>query len=212
MIVGDYLNVILIVAIVSGVISFYFLITLLSKIKKLKLLGSLKKLVGLALFSSVTLTASLLLITTQGYQTLTHEEVIATVSVIPKSEQNFIAVVEYAAGGINKFELLGDEIMIDAKILKWESWANIFGLQTAYKLSRIRGRYNDINDEKYKPATIFELGNDLSYDISNWRDDYQALSYLLDVEHGSVSYQSVQQNQVFQLVVTNSGLLLRPLN
>jgi len=212
MIISEYLNMVLIVAIIAGVISIYYLITLFSKIKQFKLLSSFKKLIGLVVFSSVFLTASLLIITTQGYQALTQEEVIATVSVIPKSEQQFTAVVEYSSGGINKFELMGDEIMLDANIIKWQSWANILGLKTAFKLSRIRGRYNSIEDEKNKPATIFELSRDPYYDISTWRHQYQVLSYMLDVEHGSVSYQSVQKNQVFQLVVTNSGLLLRPIN
>jgi hypothetical protein len=211
MIVNDYLNYILVIAVTTSFFSIYYLITLFSKIKQLKFLASLKKLIGLSLFSSICLTASLVIIATQGYQALTQEEVIATISVVPQNHQHFIAVVEYSSGGISKFELMGDEIMVDANILKWNSWANVLGLKTAFKLSRIRGRYKDINDEKTKPATIFELGDDAYFDISDWRSEYQYLSYLLDVEHGSVSYQSIQKNQMFQLVITNSGLLLRPI-
>ncbi len=100
--------------------------------------------------------------------------------------------------------------MFEAKVLKWKPWANVLGLETAYRMDRVRGRFKDIDDEQNQQSTIFALGEHSDLDLSKWRKEYQQLSYLLDVEHGSASYVSVEEIQYFDLMMTTNGLLLRP--
>ena len=43
--------------------------------------------------------------------------------------------------------MAGDQIYVDAHILKWTPAANLIGLHTAYELDRVAGRYDNIEQE-----------------------------------------------------------------
>ncbi len=208
---SDYLNYILITAIIAGCLSIYFFFTLVASLKKMRMIVSIRKIIGLLIFSFVTASMSFLLIGIQGYQALTYEHSIASVSITPKGGQYFVAVVKLVNMPEQFFHLAGDEVMFEANVLKWKPWSNILGLKTAFRLDRIRGRYVNIEDEKNKPMTLFPLTQDQSSDIAEWRDKYQPLSFLLDVEHGSASFASADRKKSFNLMMTTNGLLLRPI-
>jgi len=207
--VTEYLNYILVASIVTGLFSIYFLISFFSKISKRKLIGSTRKLFGLFLFSIVTGFLSLIIIGTKGYQALTHEALAATITITPTQEQHFIARIVYPDGYSEIFNLVGDEVMFEANILKWKPWSNVLGLKTAYRLDRIRGRFINIEQEKNAQPTLFDVNTTGKSDIADWREDYQHLSILVDVEHGSASYVSAKQSRVYELFVTTNGLLFR---
>ena len=207
--ITDYLNYILVASAVTGIFSCYFLVTFFSKIKKKQLLKSTRKLVGLVFFSMSTGFFSLIILGTQGYQALTHEILAATVTITPTHEQQFVARIVYPDGLSETFTLSGDEVMLDANILKWKPWSNILGLKTAFRLDRIRGRYVNIQDEKAAEPSVFSVNSFENGDIAEWRKDYEYLSSLVDVEHGSASYVSAKQSQVYELYVTTNGLLFR---
>ena len=208
--ISDYLNYILITAIITGCLSTYFLFAFIAGVRKVRVITSIRKFTGLLLFSFATASMSFLLIGIQGYQALTYEDSIASVSIIPKGGQHFVAVVKFANKAEQSYHLAGDEVMFEANVLKWKPWSNILGLRTAYRLDRIRGRYVTIEDEKNKPMTLFPLTEGQPSDIAEWRDKYQPLSFLLDVEHGSASFASAASKSSFDLMMTTNGLLLRP--
>ncbi len=210
MLFEDILNIFVIVSLLCAFLSLYFLVGLARQIKRVKILASIKKLLGLSLFSAISILASLLFFGVQGYQGLTHETLVAHVIIVPIEKQRYNAIVEFKNGEQRKFELAGDEIMFEANVLKWRSWAQIFGLETVYRMDRIRGRFKSIDDERTKKATIYSLNGNASVSISDWREKYQNLSYLLDVEHGSASYTSADSVSYYDLMITSSGLLLRP--
>lgn len=208
--ISEYLNYILIVAIITGCISIYFFSAFLIGIKRVKVITSVRKFTGLLFFSFATASMSFLLIGIQGYQALTYEQSIASISIIPKDGQHFVAVVKFKDKPEESFHLAGDELMIEANVLKWKPWSNILGLKTAYRLDRIKGRYTIIEDEKNKPMTLFPLTEGQPSDIAEWREQYKPLSFLLDVEHGSASFASAERKRTFKLMMTTNGLLLRP--
>jgi len=209
--ISDYLNYILVASVVTGCFSIYFLFSFVGHLKKVKLISSVRKLISLLLFSFITASLSFLLIGIQGYQMLTEEIPVAKVSIIPKTDQYFVAVVELEGKPEQLFQLAGDEVMFEANVLKWQSWSTVLGLKTAYRLDRVRGRYYDIEDEKNKPSTLFSLVENGDSDIAAWREKYQHLSFLLDVEHGSASFASADKKMTFDLMMTTNGLLLRPI-
>jgi len=208
--ISNYLDYILVASIVAGCFSFYFLFSFVGHIKKVKLISSVRKLLSLLLFSFITASLSFLLLGIQGYQMLTDETPIGKVSIIPKSEQSFVAVIQLEGKPEQLFRLAGDEVMFEANVLKWKSWSTLLGLKTAYRMDRIRGRYYAVEDEKNKPSTLFSLVDKSNADIAKWREQYRYLSFLLDVEHGSASFASADRKKEFTLMMTTNGLLLRP--
>ena len=163
---------------------------------------------GLLLLSLGALAATIAL-GTYGYTALTREEVAATLLVQPTGAQRFAATVRYPDLREVKFELAGDEVYVDAQILKWKPIANMVGLHTAYELDRIAGRYRSIDNERSAPRTVFALSRDKPLDLFDLRRRYTFLAPLLDAEYGSASYVPVSRPAELELRVSTTGLLMR---
>ncbi|HTN50381.1 MAG TPA: hypothetical protein VMK32_13210 [Burkholderiaceae bacterium] len=153
--------------------------------------------------------AAVVAVGTAGYQALTHEEVAATIRVEPSGPQRFTAIVRLPDGRSERFDLAGDEIYVDAHILKWKSIANRFGLHTAYELDRIAGRYQALKDEQSQPRTVHALAAPKPLDLFTLRRRYVALAPLLDADYGSASFVTVTHPVDLEVRVSNTGLLIR---
>jgi hypothetical protein len=169
----------------------------------------LRTLIGLVLlFLGATL--GLISLGMQGYRALTREELAARLVVEPKGAQRFSAKVVFPDGREASFNLAGDEIYVDAHILKWKPMANLLGLHTAYELGRVGGRYRSIGQERTALRTVHSLGRDRDLDLFDLRQRYAFLAPLLDAEYGSASFVPVTQRAELELRVSTTGLLIRP--
>lgn len=169
-----------------------------------------RTLFGLLLVSLGALAATLAL-GLQGYRALTREDVAATLSVRPAGAQRFDVTVRFADGREAKFEVAGDEIYADARILKWKPFANVLGVHTAYELDRLAGRYRSLEQERSAPRTVHSLAVDKPVNLFGLRQRYAFLEPLLDAEYGSAAYVPVTRPAQLELRVGTSGLVLREL-
>lgn len=169
----------------------------------------LRMLFGLALIFLGS-TIGLVSLGMQGYRALTREDLAARMVVEPRGAQRFAARIAWPDGREAAFELAGDEIYVDAHILKWKPMANVLGLHTAYELGRVAGRYRDIGQERTAPRTVYSLGRDREVDLFELRTRHAFLAPLLDAEYGSASFVPVTRRAEFELRVSTTGLLIRP--
>lgn len=145
----------------------------------------------------------------QGYRALTREEVAARLFVRPTDRQRFAATVRFPDGREETFNVAGDEIYVDAHILKWKPLANLLGLHTAYELSRLSGRYRDIGQERSAVRTVYSLGAERSVDLFGIRQSNTFLAPLLDADYGSATFVPVTRPAELELRVSTTGLLMR---
>ena len=171
---------------------------------------TLRVLSGLLLVSLGAL-AGAVAVGMQGYRALTREEVAARIVVKPSGPQRLAATVRFPDGREASYDIAGDEIYVDARILKWKPYANFLGLHTAYELDRVAGRYRDIEQEKTAPRTVYPLGQERPVDLFSLRRRYVFLEPVLDAEYGSGTFVAVSQPVELELRVSTTGLLLRPL-
>ena len=169
----------------------------------------LRTLLGLLLLSLGALSAALAL-GIQGYRALTREEVAARLSVRPVAPQRISATVTYPDGRRQSFEIAGDDIYVDAHILKWQPVANLIGLHTAYELDRIAGRYQSIEQERSAQRTVYALREAQAVDLFGLRQRYAFLAPLYDAEYGSATFVQVKEPAELEVRVSTSGLLMRP--
>src|SRR5713226_4828416 len=169
---------------------------------------ALRTLAGLLLLSLGALVGTIA-IGIQGYRALTREDVAARLSVRPVGPQRFAATVRFPDGREATYDLAGDEIYVDAHILKWKPLANVLGLHTAYELDRVAGRYQSIEQERSALRTVHSLAQDKPLDLFRLRQRYAFLGTLLDAEYGSATFVSVTRPAELELRVSTSGLLLR---
>jgi hypothetical protein len=164
-------------------------------------------LVALLLFAG--LLAGTVYLGIQGYRALTREDLAAFLYVKPTGPQRFEATVRFPDGKEARYDLAGDEIYVDARILKWKPMANVVGLHTAYELDRISGRYRAIDDERAKPRTVHELGKSKPVDLFALRKRYDFLGEVFDAEYGSGTFVPVSAPASLELRVSTTGLLIR---
>jgi hypothetical protein len=147
----------------------------------------------------------------QGYHALTAEELAARIEVRPLGAQRFEATLRLNDGRVVTREFVGDEIYVDAHILKWKPVGNLIGLHTLWSLDRVAGRFRSIEQERTAQRTLYPLAPDRMVDLFELRRRYGALAPLYDAEHGSASFLPVTGPAELELKVTTSGLLLRAL-
>lgn len=164
---------------------------------------------GGALLLSLSALSATLAASTQGYRALTNEEVALTVTTVPTAPHAFAAHVAFPDGRDTTFTVEGDQLLVDAHILKWHYWANVLGLETQYELDRLTGRYLDIDDERRAPRSVHSLKSDKPVDLFELAQRYSFLSLLVDAEYGSATYIEVDEPARFEVRVSTTGLLIR---
>lgn len=169
----------------------------------------IRALAGTILVCIAALTATIAL-GIQGYRALTREDVAAHLSVMPIGPQRFSVTVRFPDARQASFELAGDEIYADARILKWKPFANILGVHTGYELDRLAGRYRNIEQERSAQRTVHSLAVDKPVDLFSLRRRYLFLEPFLDAEYGSATFVPVSGPAELELRVSTTGLLLRP--
>ncbi len=145
----------------------------------------------------------------QGYRALTHEQVAVFVDVAPTGPQSFEAAFQFPDGRRARFRLLGDEIYVDAHILKWKPIANLLGLHTAYELDRVAGRYANLRDERLRPRSVHSLAEPKPVDVFDLHRRFPPFSLLVDTEYGSATFIVADRPARYEVRVSTTGLLVR---
>jgi hypothetical protein len=196
-------------ALLFAFLSLTFLIVTFAAAKKRKIFAAGTSLLTALLMLSLSALNGTISIAIQGYHALTYEALAATVKITPVGVQQFTANVILPDGSRKIFSLAGDELYVDAHILKWKPWANILGLHTSYELDRMAGRYNAVSDETSKPHTVYTLSQEKPVNMFELRRRFAVLDPFLDAEYGSAAFINTNMVEEFKVMVSTSGLLIR---
>ena len=146
---------------------------------------------------------------TQGMQALTNEQSAARIKVVPTGVQRYDATVTFADGRVETYDMAGDDIYIDAHIVKWTPLANMLGLHTSYRLDRIAGRYSALEQENTARRTVYAIDTPPTIDLVALGKRLPLRDFF-DAEYGSASFVPVAEPGELELMVSTTGLLLRP--
>jgi len=202
-------NPLVVVAMLFALLGLIFLIMTIVALKKRKLFGIANNFVVALLMISLSALFGAISIAIQGYHALTREELAVSVKVEPTGAQKFTARFTLPDGSEKVFTFAGDQLYVDAHILKWKPLANIFGLHTSYELDRVAGRYAVLNDETTKVHTVYSLSKDRPLDLFDLRRRFAVLNPLLDAEYGSATFINTNSTEEFRVMVSTTGLLIR---
>ncbi|OGA25047.1 MAG: hypothetical protein A3I02_11345 [Betaproteobacteria bacterium RIFCSPLOWO2_02_FULL_67_26] len=197
---------------VCGLAGLLFLILAARRLRQWRLLaGGVHALAG-ACFLLAAAAAWMLGFSVLTYERLTHEQPAAEVMLSRLGERHYRATLTYPSGRTQSFELRGDEWQVDARVLKWRGLANIAGFDTVYRLERIGGRYRDIKSERAEPRTVHVLREPARVDAWELARRYHAYVPWVDALAGSAAFLPMADGALFEVRVSQSGLIARPLN
>ncbi|WP_339915563.1 hypothetical protein [uncultured Brevundimonas sp.] len=180
---------------------------------------------------AVAAIAALTGLNVQTYARLTHERPVATIELKQLGPQYFETTVsqpgsdETQPGRSDVYMLNGDDWRIEAQVLKWKPWANVIGLDTQYRLDRLSGRYQSIDQELNSTRSVHALsGGDrpttlpgnitLPWKISVWdmARRYRRHVDAVDTLYGSAAYMPMADGAKYEVWISQSGLVARPVN
>lgn|SRR6188768_113356 len=147
------------------------------------------------------------------YARLTYERPVAEIVFEARGPQHYRAtLMEMPEGEMQMFVLAGDEWQLDARVLKWKGWANLLGLDAQYRLERVSGRYRDIEQERHDERTVYGLSENPGVDLWQMSTQYPQWLPMVDAVYGSATYMPMADGARYQVSITQSGLIARPLN
>ena len=160
------------------------------------------------LFSAVML--FLILGNLYTYNRLTNDEPIAQLTFKQINSQEFDASLRLEdACDESIYKIYGDEWRIDAQFLKWKSWATLFGANAMYRIDRLSGRYQNINDELTNRHSAHALEISTTLNISALAKRYSGKFSIVDTVYGSSAYEKMKPDTLFTVFRTQSGILIR---
>lgn len=193
-----------------GALLVYFALRLLGR--RHWLLGFIRGLLGLGLLAGAVF-LGLFALDVFSYKTLLKEEPVATLSFKRQAPQQYQVTLVHTNGGEEEFLLKGDQWQLDARIIKWQGLVASTGVKPGYRLDRISGRYYSLADERTAERTVYELNdNEWRIDVWQWLHKHPNLVPVVDAKYGSATFVPMADNALFEVRLSNSGLLARPLN
>jgi len=203
------MSALVVLAILFAVFSLLSLVSLAVAIRRGRWLRGAGKTIQLLLLLSLAAFFGTAALGIRGYEAFTREDAIARISVHPSGEERFTVFFEYPGGDRKEFTLAGDELYVDAHVLKWKPMGNLLGLHTLYELDRVSGRYRNLEKERSKPRTIFALSEKKGINLFDLRRRYSFLRWFVDAEYGSATFVPAGKEENLVLWISTSGLLIR---
>jgi hypothetical protein len=189
-----------------------FFIAAIRRLRRRKVLGAVFTGATALVLILLSVCAALVVANLRTYQRLTLEQAAGELQLTRTADRQFNAVLSYPSGEHANFELHGDEWQVDARVLKWHALANMLGFDTAYRLDRISGRYTRIEDERAQARTVYSLNPPQRIDPWDLVHRYHSWMPWMDALYGSATFLPMADGALYEIKVSQSGLIARPLN
>ena len=203
------MNVLVLAAFGLALLALVCLVLARRALKKRRPFSTLTRALASALFAALAVIAALMAVGIRGYHALTDEQLAATVRVTPIGPHHFTAEFTFPDGRAATYDVAGDQLYVDARILKWHYWADLLGLHTLYAFDRVGGRYADLDDELHRRRTLYALGPERPLDLFMMIREYSILAPLADADYGSGTFLDVTRPATLEIRVSTTGLLVR---
>ncbi len=151
---------------------------------------------------------SMLLLNLQTYQQLTHEVVLADVSLGTASAQGTplrLIIDDH----VETYLIQSKEWRLDARFIKWKPWMSLLGKEPVVRLERLEERGPARDGRAYRNG--YELVSDPLFMDDMVSTLTQELG-LIDTVYGSSVYMPVAEQAKYRITASISGLVARPLN
>jgi len=198
--------------IVFALLGLLFLFAAVRRLRRRRVAGGvLRGATGLVLIL-LSVCAGLVALNLRTYQRLSFEQPAGELQLTRTGEREFSAVLTYPDGRHENYALRGDEWQIDARVLKWHAFANLAGFDTAYRLERISGRYSRVDDERSQARSVYDLNPPQRIDPWELVHQYHSWVPWMDALYGSATFLPMADGALYEIKVSQSGLVSRPLN
>jgi hypothetical protein len=198
--------------VVCALLGLLILVSAVRRFKQRRLMGGIMHGATGLVFLLAAACALLIAANLRTYQRLNYEQAAGELQFSRIGERQYDATLSFPNGERASFALRGDEWQIDARVLKWTGFANLLGFDAAYRLERISGRYSRVEDEQSSPHTVFAVNPPARVDLWELVHHYSSWFPWVDALYGSATFLPMADGALYEIKVSQSGLIARPLN
>ena len=150
----------------------------------------------------------------RAYRAFTLEEPVAKIIIEHPDggEVSSITIIQDDQKGENRtrrFDVAGDQWVLEGDILKWRNWLNFLGLHTRYRLTRLRSRYLEASDELTKPSSIHPLVENEDHPLWRYLYKYGPRLPVVSTVYGNAVFQASGEDAIFRIYIGTSGFIAR---
>ena len=172
---------------------------------------SAQSLILLLLFIAILLVYSNL----HTYKRLTYETDVAEIYLRKLKPQQYQLSISFSEADEDQqyYEIKGDQWQLDARILKWKSWANLIGLDSFYQFERLSGRYSNVFQAQQNTPSVYDLTQkSRGLDIWRLKQLLKDKLFFVDTLFGQGVFMPMRDGAHFRVTLGQSGLIVRPVN
>ena len=196
---------------VTGVLGLMLTFAGLGRLARLKLFSGAPRLAFGVGFLGIGGVVALTGLNLQTYSRLTYERPVATISfVATETPETYTASLVYPGGDRADFELRGDEWELNARVIKFKAFSNLLGFDSAYKLDRLYGRFEDVG--RAGETNGASLATNPGLDVVELSKRGGGRFAVQDAKYGSAVYNPMSDGLSFDVFMTQSALIARPAN
>lgn len=201
----------LIAAAIAGVLAMAAFLALARALRARRPLRAVNRLLIGAVLSVAALAAALLAVSLHGYGRLTSEVLVARLAFQQTGPQAYLATLHLPDERRLQLPLLGDEWQLDARVVKWQPYAVLAGLDPIYRLDRLSGRYRTVQDELAALRSVHDLTDGDRLDLWRLAERHPRWLPFVDTEYGSGAYLPMRDGATFEVSLSPlGGLIARP--
>lgn len=146
------------------------------------------------------------------YHRLGAESWVADVAFQRIGTNRFIASLDTPDEEPRRFLLAGDDWQLDARMVTWAPWMQLLGRDPIYRLDRLSGRYQDVDQARREPPTVWGLSDNPGIDL--WRLARKGGDWVpgIDAAYGAAVYLPMADGARYRVTLSARGLVARPYN
>ena len=196
---------------VSGVLGLMLTFAGLGRLARLRFFTGVPRLAFGAGFLGMAGVVALVGLNLQTYQRLTFERPVATISFVETETAGaYTANLVYPGGERAAFVLQGDEWELNARVIKFKAFSNLLGFDSAYKLDRLYGRFEDV--ARAGESNGVSLATNAGLDVVDVSKRSGGRLGVEDARYGSAVYNPMSDGLSFDVFMTQTALIARPAN
>lgn len=149
----------------------------------------------------------------QPYRSFTNRELVAVVRCKPlddKANTMQMRLRLVKNGETEKeeaFMVKGNQWAVEGDILIWDDRLNLLGLHAMYRLTRVRGRYIDVQNEIQNTPTVYSLVRDEGIPYWRWLYRYGYRLPFVTAVYGNTVFTYPSKEDTYEIYVTTSGFM-----
>jgi len=207
------MNLLLIASTVFTLITLYFVFSMIRHARRRRPVRATRSLAGGAVSACAGGASIMLAFSYFGYFQLVDEQLVGRIKFSESAPEQYVARLMLEGEQRDSvFEILGDEWQMDARVITWKPPMTLLGLEPIYQLDRLSGRYSEVEEELSKHRSVHSLSEPATLDAWQFARKYPKLLPGVDAHYGTATYLPMADGAVFEVTMTRTGLIARPLN